>query len=915
MLSRTVGHARLVTLTGPPGVGKSRLAAEAARVLAPAFPGGVLRVELQGLGDSRLLLEKVADIAGAKGGSDPLEAAAAALTARGALLVLEGCDQLLDGCRHLVSALIALDPGPTLLATSREALGVAGEHVVTLDPLAVPDEDDPPAAVGASPAVELLVGLAYPGVTRPAFTADEVAALGRLCRDLDGLPLALELVAAEVASSGPVGAAERLGAWMHADGPAPEGGSLERGALFEAFAWSLARVEEASRRVLETLSVCPAGADLATLRALGAASGLRRGELARALDDLEGRSLLQSHGEGKSRRFRLLAVLRRHLQETMRSEGRLALLEGAQLAWFAELYGPTEEALLSSAEQEGWLERIEVDLDNLRHALAFGLASGKTNDAARLARGLWRFFELRGRLSEGRLWLTRLLGSDVDPLLRERLLDGMGMLAWRQGDYEAAKKAFEEALALSIGRASKLDAARLRNHLGLAHLFAGDSVVAGELFRASAEASRIVDSPGDEALAVANQALVALEEGRLVEAAQLARYSLGLQLALGDRHGGATSRLHLAIASYYLGDERCSAEQAAEAAATFGELGDHRSVAFALLCLAACAAKTLPALCHELASAAGSLQRRLGVALPVGWDARVAAALAPAGPALPTSGPVSAYSAGAEAVPELVEKARVLLVWSAEEGALPGGGEPTISLKTLGGFQLAVGGTPVRLAPQVARLVKVVACAGQAVHVEQAIEMLWPEVSPERGRRRLRNVLARLRACAGPVVVREADKLALGPAVLLDSANFEAQVHRAADSLRSGGADAASRQAAREALRLYSGEFLPEDLYEEWASVPRERLARLRLRLLDLWAQAAEAAGEPTEAETCLRSAIEIDPVDERRYLALAQLLAATGRPAAAMKELSRATEMAEELGVKPSAALEDLKLSLLETT
>ncbi len=235
-------------------------------------------------------------------------------------------------------------------------------------------------------------------------------------------------------------------------------------------------------------------------------------------------------------------------------------------------------------------------------------------------------------------------------------------------------------------------------------------------------------------------------------------------------------------------------------------------------------------------------------------------------------------------------------------------------MKTLGHFEVRRGGRPVHLAPQVALVVKLVVAAGQAVHVEQAMETLWPEVDPERGRRRLRNVLARLHRAAGPIVVRAGHELVVAPGVTLDTQRFEAEARQAVIALTSGSDGPAARSQARAATRLYSGDFLAEERYEPWATGTRERLRRFRLRLLDAWATAAAAEGEQAEAEACLRVGIESDPTDDGRYLSLARLLAASGRPAAAAAVLSRAQAVAEELGLPASPAVAALEAVLRAT-
>jgi DNA-binding SARP family transcriptional activator len=227
-----------------------------------------------------------------------------------------------------------------------------------------------------------------------------------------------------------------------------------------------------------------------------------------------------------------------------------------------------------------------------------------------------------------------------------------------------------------------------------------------------------------------------------------------------------------------------------------------------------------------------------------------------------------------------------------------------VEVSTLGGFSIKVAGREVKLAPQVSRLVKLVASESAAVHVEVVIETLWPDVDARRGRRRLRNVMARLHRSAGALLDRHGDLISLARGVQVDLQSLEAALSQAIESFQNRGDWAAARMAALHAGQLYTRPFLPEDLYEPWAESRRYRLSRRYLRMLELWASAAREAGDLAELEDCLRAAIDADPDDEKHYLELAHLLADTGRPAAAKSLLDRSALAAARLGVDVSPAL-----------
>ncbi len=678
-----------------------------------------------------------------------------------------------------------------------------------------------------------------------------------------------------------------------------------------ALEWSFGLLSPEERRLLEVLSVFVGSADLEALTSLSSATGLRRGGMVQCLSGMLEKSVVVTKMVQGVARYDLLGVVRRHVQAGLRRECRFEGLCRLHLAWCLEMVAGAEEALISGPGQARVLDVVAREQANLRGALRFALVAGHAEAAGTLARELWRFWELRGQLAEGRRWLERVLAAGPVPVgLRAHLLDGLGMLAWRQGDHPVAASALEEALVLAEGSGETEEAARIGNHLGLVALFAGETALAGERFeRSRAELERL-DSPGEAALVSANLALVAIEEGRFDHACRLLDGVVAAQVALGDRHGQAVSLLHRAIARYYLEDCHCSSDDACEAAGAFLELGDERSLAFTLFVLAAAVAGQRPVLALELGGLAGALEERVGIGLPARWDARVEAALVPARVAVGARAEEIVRRGAAMEPADAVARAR------AGSTGEPAGSteEPWASVETLGHFQVRRDGHLVHLAPRVALLVKLVVAAGSSVHVEQAMEDLWPEEDPERGRRRLRNVLARLGRAAGPIVVRAGQELVVAPGVALDTARFEAEVRRAVVALTAGEDGPAARSQARAAARLYGGEFLPEERYEPWATSTRERLRRFRLRLLDAWAASASAEGEQAEAEACLRVGIESDPTDEGRYLSLARLLAASGRPAAAAAVLSSARAMAEELGLPASPAVEALEGTLRAT-
>ena len=238
-------------------------------------------------------------------------------------------------------------------------------------------------------------------------------------------------------------------------------------------------------------------------------------------------------------------------------------------------------------------------------------------------------------------------------------------------------------------------------------------------------------------------------------------------------------------------------------------------------------------------------------------------------------------------------------------------GTGVFSLTLLGRFELCREGTPVALPPgRPARALRAVAAAGGRMHAEELIETLWPDVDPERGRNRLRNLLSRLRLAAGEVLVREQETIALAPGLESDASIFETHA-RAALAARSAGEISRALGAARAAVARYGGELLPDDRYETWAAGPRDRLRGRYVELLDMLAADAAERGDVDEAARLLRRGCECEPLDEDRYLRLARMLASQGRTGSAWAALTRAREALAGLDLAPSPALVMLESEL----
>ncbi|CAA9576383.1 MAG: Transcriptional regulator, AfsR family, partial [uncultured Thermomicrobiales bacterium] len=428
------GEARLLTLAGPGGVGKTHLALAAAAELLDAFPDGAWFVDLAPLADPALVPTAVATALGLReaGGRPPADAAANHLRDKAALLVLDNWEHLL-GAAPFVADLLAACPRLAVLATSRAPLRLRGEREHPVGPLALADPAADAAALAGSEAVALFVERAR--AVKPGFALDETnaVAVAGIVRRLDGLPLAIELAAARVRVLAPPALLARLDRALPLLTSGPRDAPARQRTLRDAIAWSHGLLSPDERDLFRRLAVFVGGF---TLEATEAVADLG-GELD-ALGGLEGLaedSLLRpAEGPGGEPRFTMLATVREFAREQLEASGEAAVAHGRHAAFFTVL-AESAAPELTGPDQGAWLARLEAEHDNLRAALVW--AEGHEPESClRLAGALWRFWYARGHLAEGLRRLeaavARADGRPADACARALL--GAGVLADLQGD-------------------------------------------------------------------------------------------------------------------------------------------------------------------------------------------------------------------------------------------------------------------------------------------------------------------------------------------------------------------------------------------------------------------------------------------------------------------------------------------------
>jgi predicted ATPase/DNA-binding SARP family transcriptional activator len=505
---------RLVTLTGPPGVGKSRFALEVVRSLESDLRDGAWLVELARAGGSAGVERVLADAVDARG-PDPLAGVVARLRDAEAILVLDACEHALADAARVASVVLSECPGVRVLATSREVFQLAGELPVTLKPLPAPRAA---AGDGAdSPAVQLFAARAR--AARPGFelTADAVPVVAEIARRLDGLPLAIELAAARV---NVLGLAElrslverRLALLRDGSASDPIGSALQ--GLVE---WSYELLHADEKALLDQLAVHRGGAPLSSLLAVAAKDGLDEGTVTSLLAALVNKSIVFASFPAEEARYDLLDTVRDYALERLAENGGLVAARAAHAEYFASLADAARPAL-RGREWWKWVRRLDLDNENLWAALTYP----DPGVATRLGGSLGVYFAVAERVSEGREFLQIALAGashQASVGLRLEQLAWLCFLAMEELDLDAALEAGEQAVALSATAPATAESALAQALFALALSQTGDSARAQRLAEEARRASEAAD-PGTAAIVRVAGAMAAVGAGDVSTAAEL----------------------------------------------------------------------------------------------------------------------------------------------------------------------------------------------------------------------------------------------------------------------------------------------------------------------------------------------------------------------------------------------------------
>ncbi len=576
-LERLCARARLVTLVGAGGVGKTRLALEVASRLLDEHPDGVFFVELAPLADGGGIHQHVLAALGVAEDDrrSPAQTLAAHLTDRRVLLVIDNCEHLIDACAALVDDLLTAGPAVRILATSRELLRVPVETAWRVPSLSTPPPDAGLDALPRFEAARLFLERATtlcPGLELSAADAGDVA---RICARLEGIPLAIELAAARTRLLAMGEIAERLDDRFGLLSAGPRTGPHRHRTLRAAVDWSYESLTGPERRLFERLSVFSGGFTLHAAEAVCSAADLAPSTVLEALAGLADKSMVLADPDRAANRFGLLETLRQYGAERLAETGDSEAVATRHLAWAVGLAAEAEPHLQGTGQAE-WLQRLAVEHDNLRSALGWAARSSDGAALLSLTTALGRFWEVRGHLSEGRHWLeTALDANPAGPVaLRARAHRWAGVLAQRQGDHQAARRHYEAGLALSRETADLRGTASALHSLGNLEGLEGRLDAATALYDESLAIGRDLGDRRVAAASLTNLGWIAQTRGDFVRARGFTEEALAEWQHLGDHQGLAQTLTAVAYLALLQGDHptvRSSCGQSLELQHTLGD--------------------------------------------------------------------------------------------------------------------------------------------------------------------------------------------------------------------------------------------------------------------------------------------------------------------------------------------------------
>ncbi|HET9494723.1 MAG TPA: tetratricopeptide repeat protein, partial [Chloroflexia bacterium] len=654
-------HSRLITLTGPPGIGKTRLALHTASQVQDRFADGAYFVDLAPITDPSLVLPEIVRTLGLRETGDRplLDILAEHLRDRQMLLVLDNFEQVMPAAGALAH-LVQSAPGLALLVTSRELLRLRGEKDFPVPPLSLPDLQyaPPPDRATRYEAVRLFVDRAADARDKFELTAENAPAVFEICCRLDGLPLAIELAATRTRLFTPQALLARLQDRLKLLTGGARDLPARQQTLRTAIEWSYDLLDPPEQRLLRRLAVFQGGRTLEAIEAVCDTEDDLEIDVVEGVSSLVDKSLLVvREGVGGDLRYIMLETIQEYAREKLEESGEAEALRQQHAQYFLAFVERLTPYLLGS-DQAAWLARIGDDYDNIRAALQWSLGVEDATIGLRIVIALHRFWNTRSDLHEGRAWIAAVLArqhtqTPENTLLRAKAmvmegnlaylqsdyataeslyaqglevfrevgdraaiadaLDGLGEIATERGDYITAIVLLEEAIALSRELGDTRGVADMLIQFGWAAMRTGDYDTARLRLEESLGIHRRLGDTARVAMALAGLGEAAVRQGDFDRAAALLEESLAARRALGQKWGVATTLGTMAWSAMLKGDNRGAVDLLAESVIIRREIGDKGGVAWCLERLAEVAhSLSMPARAATLYGAAAALRATIG---------------------------------------------------------------------------------------------------------------------------------------------------------------------------------------------------------------------------------------------------------------------------------------------------------------
>lgn len=936
---------RLLTLTGAPGIGKTRLALEVAQQVRFDFEDGVQLVELAPVLDAAQVPGALARVLGIKEQAHRTlaEAVCDHLRSAHSLLVLDNFEQVLDAA-PFVADLLRACPALAVLITSRAPLHLRAEYQYVLEPLAIPAEDAGLDATAQAAAVQLFVTRAR--AVRPEFalTPDNAAAVATICRRLDGLPLAIELITPRLKSLSVAEVLRQFESRLSAAATRLRDVPARHCTLRNAIQWSYDRLSAEQQHVLAHLGVFTGGF---TAEAAQAIIGDTTPVLP-VLEALHDASLLRTQRSANTTRFLLLQTIGEFALEVLTAGGGLDRAQQQYVEYFAQLADAAYNELLGQ-DQAQWSARIAAEQENLRAALACALRHDWIAAALRIATGIWRFWWQRGFLREGSEWLERALARrHAAPLeVQTKALRATGVLAMGLNDYARARQRLEQALDVARRLGATYDCAAAMTNLGLVLREQGDLDAACAYLEQSIALNRATEDPRSVKFPTGILAGLYVRLGNIAQAGALYEECLRLNRELGDAEGTANALYGVAEVAHARA-EYGSARQWCEEALALYETLNHQLGLGRGACLLGHIARDqadyAQALTHYKRCLAIWMQRedRVSDASVLDDIATVVCRLGDSARAVRLMGAAQAIREGADAKQaaaaqthhaQVLATCRAALGEKAYQGAWAEGRalrptqavayaldsvcptgvaqtRPELRVFALGPVRVYCGDRLLTSADwtyaKARELVLYLLCHPDATREEIAVEF-WPDATTEQVRQRFSAALTHARSALG----RDVDWVILSgrryrfnreQPYWFDVDVFEAGLREARRLLRTGTQDERATGMLEKAVNLYQNEFAPDVLDGEWHVARREALRYDYLEALLALGRLHAKAGRDEQAITWWKTAIAKDPYLEDARLEVIRAYARLGQRRQALGQYETLKKVLAELNVLPSA-------------